>query len=433
MVGVSTAIILDTRRALTDGTYPIKLRITHQRKQKYFPTDFSLSETDFAKTKTDNPRGKAKELQIAFQAIEQQAIKVIKKLSIFTIEAFEKHYLNTAAKDDVFSAFDHSIACLTKEEQVGTAGTYENASISLLAFINKQPLTSNKGLTKKEAKARREALLKKRKPLLFSTITPDFLKEYERWMLAGGKSLTTISIYVRALRTLFNESIAAGDVHQDLYPFGKRKYQVPAGRNVKKALPLAEIEKIFVYEPRHDSEAQARDLWLFSYLCNGINIKDIARLKYRQIQKGSIIFIRAKTERTTRQNLKPIIVILTPEVEQIIKKWGNKPIYPEAYVFPILKEGLTPEKELAVVKQATKTINKYIKRIGATIGIEGNISTYTARHSYATVLKRAGVSTAFISESLGHGTERTTQNYLDSFEDEVKREFTSYLTAFKSK
>jgi integrase/recombinase XerD len=83
------------------------------------------------------------------------------------------------------------------------------------------------------------------------------------------------------------------------------------------------------------------------------------------------------------------------------------------------------------VRQATKTINKYVKRIAEAAGIEKHVTTYTARHSFSTVLKRAGAPIEFNSESLGHSNVRTTESYLDSFEDNVKRQYSSQLTAFK--
>ena len=76
---------------------------------------------------------------------------------------------------------------------------------------------------------------------------------------------------------------------------------------------------------------------------------------------------------------------------------------------------------MAKIKQATKTINKYCKRIGEELEIETKITTYTARHSFATVLKRAGAPIEFISESLGHKDLKTTENYLDSFENETRQ------------
>jgi integrase len=262
-------------------------------------------------------------------------------------------------------------------------------------------------------------------------VTVDFLNSYEKFMISSGKSMTTISMYVRALRALFNDAIDKGVIPADLYPFGKRRYQVPAGRNVKKALTLPEIGKIFHYQADEtNKEAWARDLWLFSYLCSGINVKDMARLRYKHIDGDHIHFIRSKTERTSRRSLKPITVILTPEAKAIIDKWGIKPATPNSYVFDILPEEVTPQRELALVRQATKTINKYIARIAAAVGIDKKVSTYFARHSFATVLKRSGASIAFISEALGHSNMKTTQAYLDAFSDETKREFTKALTSF---
>lgn len=408
MVGVSTAIILDLRRTRKDGTFPVRLRVTYRRQQKYYLTDYSLTPEEYAKTQTEKPRGNYKELQLTFQAIEQRANDIINKLPEFTFEIFEKNYLNVSVKNDVFGAFKNQIERLGKEGRAGTADAYKCTLNSLLAYH-------------------------KKKLLSYSVITPDYLRDYENWMVKSGKSLTTVGIYLRNLRVLFNEAIANGEISQVSYPFGKRKYQIPAGRNVKKALVLTDIEKLFNYEPKTDSEARSRDLWIFSYLCNGINIKDIARLKYSNLDKIKISFIRAKTERTTRQNRKTIIAMRTPEVDSIIERWGNKPAYPDSYVFPLLTKGLTPEKELATVRQATKTINMYIKRIAVAVGVEINISTYTARHSYATVLKRSGAPMEFISEALGHSDLRTTESYLDSFEDDVKKQYASQLTAFKTK
>ena len=80
--------------------------------------------------------------------------------------------------------------------------------------------------------------------------------------------------------------------------------------------------------------------------------------------------------------------------------------------------------------QATKTINKYMRRIGSVLEIEKDLTTHTARHSFATVLKRSGASTDFISESLDHKDKKTTESYLDSFEDETKMTCQNSLLEF---
>ena len=82
------------------------------------------------------------------------------------------------------------------------------------------------------------------------------------------------------------------------------------------------------------------------------------------------------------------------------------------------------------IKQLTKQVNKYIKRIAIKLKIEGSLSSIYARHSYAHTLKNAGVALAFISEQMGHSSLKVTENYLGSFEDEAKKEIVKKLTEF---
>lgn len=412
MIGVTTAVVHDTRIKRTDGTYAVKLRVTYNREQKYYPINVHLTPEDWARTQSEKPRNEFKEHKLYFNKIEQRALDIIKELHPFSFEGFEKKFDQRVDRTkDVLTYLDNYIKQLSKDNRSGTADSYQCAYNSFKKYLE------SKG----------------RKKLNFGDVTPDWLKEYESWMLENEKSNTTIGIYLRSLRTIINIAIEDGTLAREFYPFGKRKYQIPSGRNVKKALVISDIQKIVNYKTTTDAEERARDLWLFSYLCNGANVKDIARLQYRNIDKTKITFVRAKTERTTKQDLKPIVVMLLPEIKNIIEKWGVKPNKPETFVFGIISKNDTGEEELAKVRQATKTINKYMKRIGKDLTLDINLTTYTARHSFATVLKRSGAPTEFISESLGHKDLRTTENYLDSFEDSVKESFQRQLLNFDTK
>ena len=264
-------------------------------------------------------------------------------------------------------------------------------------------------------------------------ITVDFLKEYEKWMLKEGNSYSTIGFYLRNVRTVFNEAIANGHIKQELYPFGKRKYQIPASRNVKKALTSEDIEKIFNYEPETESEAKHRDLWLFSYLANVINVKDMLMLRFKDIDGEQIVYYRAKTSLTTRGNAKPIVITMTPELEEIIEKWGKEDRSLNSYVFDYLNDGMSAEEQLATKNQLVKQINKYIRRIAKKLEIEKDVTCYVARHSFAAILKLSGASTEYISESLGHKDLRITENYIGSFGDDVRKQFAKALTNFGDK
>ena len=411
----TAAVVLDTRRQKTDGTYPLRLRITFQRERKYYSLkldDLLPAEWDKLKTSERLKDKRLLEIREKIAVYETLARNTFKDIPRFTFVRFEERYFadhSVDAKtkaDDVYHAFSEQEKRFRKQGSVSTADSYRTAMNSLKAFKGK---------------------------LRFSEITAELLEKYESFLLAQGKSTTTVSIYVRNLRTLMNAAKAKGLITAGEYPFGKGRYEIPASKNVKKALTLAEIERIYNYPtiPGEPTD-KAKDYWFFSYLCNGVNIKDICRLRWRDIDGDRITFIRAKTARTKKKSQKPVVVILTEESRAILDKWANKDQQPDNYVFPILSADVTPQRERELVQYLTRSINKYVKRIATDLGIDKPVTTYTARHSFSTVLKRSGAPIEFISESLGHQDLRTTENYLDSFEDDVKRQYSKSLLNFKT-
>lgn len=160
------------------------------------------------------------------------------------------------------------------------------------------------------------------------------------------------------------------------------------------------------------------------------NFKDIALLKFKNIDGEFIRFMRAKTLHTNRSDARPITVHISDEINQIIIRWGNSNTDLDNFIFPIIESGATPEREAALIKQFTKNVNHYLKYIAAELGIARSLSTYYARHSFATILKRGGASVDLISESLGHSSIKTTASYLDSFDDDTKRDMQALLLQF---
>jgi integrase len=251
-------------------------------------------------------------------------------------------------------------------------------------------------------------------------------------MLDNSKSQTTVGIYTRSLRVIYNYGIAKGIIkHDENYPFGKNKFIIPAGRNIKKALSLDEIKLIYNYNTIAGSFIdRAKDFWMFSYFCNGINFKDIAHLKRKNIDGEMIRFVREKTKRTAQGNQNKISIYINDNVKSIINKWGNKDVSPEAYIFPIISTSDTAEIQVKKIEQFIQNTNKNMKKICAALGIEKTVTTYHCRHSAATVLKRSGASLEQIQEALGHSTSTITQKYLDSFEDETKKQLAKALLNF---
>lgn len=421
---VTSEIILETRKTNKSNQHPVKLRVTWKRTRKYYTlSGINKKSLWLTPDEWDNvlhqtkPRKAIKELRAHLVTLEKQASDVIKDLPEFTFAAFEGEYFTARDKNDLFSQMAASAKQLRKDGRISTAVTFECALNSLKEFTGKErlPMTS---------------------------VTVKFLKNYQAWMttprkeitgegkkkkekVIPGNSLTTVGIYLRNVRTVFNEAKITGLV----YPFGKPKdglYRIPKGRNVKKALTQQQVAQIAAYKAIGYFEERSRDLWLFSYLCNGINFKDIARLKYENIHKDAegypkITIERAKTAEASDENA-TIHIIITRQIGRIIDRWGTK----TGYIFPILQDGMTPEEEYKAVQQIVHVTNDNMKRICEDIGIDP-VTTYTARHSFATILKRSGASVEFISESLGHRSKQTTLNYLANFEDEEKRKWAEML------
>jgi integrase/recombinase XerD len=279
-----------------------------------------------------------------------------------------------------------------------------------------------------------KSLTKFDKKVSFNKINVLFLNRYKNWMLEQDKSITTVGMYLRNLRAIFNLALNEKTIKE--YPFREKpsqkdKFKIPTGKNIKKALTIEEIQKIFDYKPENKNEYLAKSYWVFSYLCNGINMKDIANLKFKKIHGNRLTFIREKTKDTAKEP-QEIQAILLPKAMSIIDSIGNKDKDPDNYIFPIWSKVLSAEQNHHRLKRYIKTINKYMNEIASKLEINKKINTYTARHSYSTVLKRSGVSVEFISEQLGHHSTEVTQNYLDSFEDEALEKNAMNLINFKT-
>lgn len=395
------SIYFDMLRPKRNGKCSVKIRVTFMEKRKYFSTGVALSAEDF---ETVMSTGKKSPVQkVAYSKINKclsKAEGVIEILPVFTFSSFEEIYLEQRnTQNSVSFAFDKYIEQLRNEDRIGTAVSYECAKNSIAEF--------NANLT-------------------FAETTPELLKKYERKMLQQGKSISTVGIYLRSFRAIYNLQ----NIDKSLYPFGeqKSKYSIPTSRNIKKALTIQEIAKIYNYEaPAGSTKEMAKDYWLFLYLCNGMNVKDFCLLKWSNIDGQMLNYNRAKTQRSRKES-RLISVALKPETMEILKKWGQPSISKDAYIFPHLKPKMGAIVERAIYQQLTKTINKYMKRISAELNLDKDVTTYFARHSFATVLKRSGAKIEMISELLGHSSVDITESYLDSFEKEHIQKETDVLT-----
>lgn len=412
----SINIVLDTRRKKKNGTYPVKLRVWSAmlQKRKRYPTGLDLTEKEFEKCMQPNPKGKNFENRTYLNAKLNKANDTAKELEPFTFENFEdKLFAKKGDRKNVFFHYTQKIERLKENGQFSTAEVYELSRKSIRDY-----LTNGKGKKSVEK-------------LSFYAITPDWLQGFENYMVNDkGRSLTTVSIYVRALRALFSEAVADKDINNDTDPFGKRKYRVPSQKRVKKAYSSDQLKALHNAEPKTPEQRKALDFWFFSYACKGMNIKDIALIKFKDIQGDRIVYYREKTKTTRKTNLKPTTVYLTPLSQSIIDKYGKESPQPDDFIFDIIEPDEHPDTQRVNIKKFTRYINQHIKKVAADNDLPTEISVQWARHSYATKYVRSGGTLEGVSEELGHSSVKVTEGYFAGFEDETKRQLAQTLTNF---
>ncbi|ODT35096.1 MAG: hypothetical protein BGN92_05160 [Sphingobacteriales bacterium 41-5] len=403
---ITTQIIPDTRRKTSDERYPLKLKITYKGERRYYGTGYTANNKEWELINASNPKGKFKTVRNEIVGIETKAMETVKKIVPFSFREFQEEFFEKPIKYQTLKkAFDEAIIQLKKEERVGTASAYQTTINALEIF----------------------------KPnVRLENVTVKYLHEFENYMLSRNNSITTVGIYLRNVRTIINKAINDGYFNPKFYPFGRNKYQIPTGLSTKRALNKEQLKMVFGYKPNPGDYFVRRSLafWKLSYLANGLNMKDIAHLRWENLQRDIIVFYREKTKRINRQNPKKITVFRNEFIDKIIEEWSNKKGKPNDFVFNIVDAGDDAQTKLEKVLQFIKVTNKWMKRIGKELGFDLSLTTYVARHSFSTMLLRSGASVEFISESLGHSDIKTTQFYLSGFDLETKKQAMKALVDF---
>ena len=251
--------------------------------------------------------------------------------------------------------------------------------------------------------------------MALEAIDLDYLKGLELYLRQRGNKDNSIATRFAIFKAIYNKAVKEGKVAVKQNPFSI--YQVGSlwAKTRKRAIDKDDIQRLIDLEitEGHTTEYRrlAKDLFLFSYFTAGMNFGDIARLRYKDILRGRVNYSRHKTQKLLSFQLVPMAL-------QILEKYGTAG-HGEDYIFPILNrhEHTSPQQIFNRLHKVLRKVNRELKVLGEMIGLGMPLTTYVARHTYATVLKRSGVSVALISESQGHSDFSTTQIYLDTFEN----------------
>ncbi|MCU0432251.1 MAG: site-specific integrase [Bacteroidia bacterium] len=412
----SISLYLDTRRSKVEETAPLKVRVYSSvlNRAKFYSTVFQMTRKEFESIwETTKPRLEHKEMRMKLQAIEDKAFQSAMGLDPFTFEQFESKFLkNMADGDNILYYYDSAIQRLTENNQFGTASNYRLSKKSLIEFV--------------KFKTGREA-----NKLAFVEVNKEWLQLYEQYMIETlGRTRTTVSMYLRVLRTIFNNALSENEISREVYPFGEKKYQIPTVRNIKKALSPDKLKILFEATPETPQQEKAKDFWFFSYACNGMNMKDILLLKWEDYTGDTISFYRAKTINTNKGDLVRVVVYLNEYSKSIIEKYGAKNRSAKEFIFNVLNDSYSKQEQFTAIKNFTRFVNQNFKKMAENHGITESLSTYWARHSFATTAIRKGASIEFVSEALSHSNVKTTQTYFAGFEESSKRDIMNKVMEF---
>jgi len=389
---MSVTAVLFKSKKLRNGEHPIMLRYTFDRKVKYVSTGF-VSKPVHWDDKKKRPKKKHPEYDIIdgyldFQLgrVKKQIVKFTEEGKVFTFEDFEVLVKGKQDKVDVYSFTEELIARKKSIGKIKTADSYKDTLYAI----------------------RRCA--KSKKSLSFHDVNYRFLVRMEQKLRKEGAGTNTIGIYMRTFRAIFNAAIKEQLVERKLYPFNDYKVSKLKEPTRKRALKKEHVRQIEALALEEGSlRWHMRNYFLFSYYCRGINFKDMAELTWENISDGRLFYSRSKTKDTF--NIK-----LLPKALEILDYYRTHS--DSRYVFPIFNEGhKTPQQLENRRKKVLKQYNDSLSEMGEEIGLGFRITSYFARHTYATVAKRGKVPISMISEAMGHSNEQVTQAYLDSFEN----------------
>ena len=299
--------------------------------------------------------------------------------------AFQNYAPKKKFKDDVLDTFDIKIFDLKTKGSSKTAKNYTTTARNIFKHCDG-------------------------KKLRFPEITKDWLENYERIRLKTVKK-ASVAIDLRNLRTIFNYAISRNKSLGELYPFGRGKYQIPKGGSKNVALTKDQLRKIKDFSSDNYYLQMARDYFMFSYYANGMNLKDIAKLKTGQTE-----WVRSKTEFTSKEE-KRLDIDFNDEMKAIVKRHKGR----GKMLFNIIEYNDDNAAITRKVDNKISQLDKQIKKLAAVLELPNKLSYQWARHSYTTNVYRAGVNFKAISETLGHNSLKTTENYLDSLVDENKK------------
>ena len=364
--------------------------IIHQRKLRWISTDYHVYPEEWNARKSSVIVSNSNNRQAHLQLIQSQIDWEMRQMQCiihdkemdgvsYSVDDLANEIQQLPTSQSVFTFFRKQIAKKEQMQCVGTKNNYTNAVNRFIEFRNQKDLT-------------------------FSQMTADMMEMYQAWLWNRGVGQNTVSFYLRTLRTLHHKAVEAGQAtSNDIFAH----VQTANVRTAKRAISVKDIRKIEKLDlPRGSSLDKARDMFLFSFYLRGMAFVDMAFLKKSDLKCGLVSYNRRKTHQNLNiEWIKPMQAIIAKYAEQT----KDSP-----YMLPILTgKETSPYTQYRKVEYNT---NYNLKKIGKMIGLKIPLTTYVARHTWASIALHMNIPIATISEGMGHNSYKTTQIYLESID-----------------
>ena len=363
-------------------------QLIHNRKTQLISTRFRLHpyewNTQANKVITENANcERSIHLQYIQEGVESEVrqiydlIALLEKRSDYTTKKLGEYYRSHSFNGYFFPFIDYQIKKLKSKNRTKTASIYETARRSFARFRNAEDIRIDK----------------------IDHIT---ISQYEAFLKKNGVCLNSISCYMRALRALYNQAVQKGLTTQK-NPF--KEVYTGIDKTIKRAVNEETVVKLCKTDfPLQPYLQLARDLFLFSFYTRGMSFVDMANLTQKNIRNGYLIYTRSKTKQGLSIKIEKCI-------EEIIERYKDLTI--DNYLLPIYNE------QNRDYGSHLRTYNKRLRLISKKLNLEKPLSSYVARHTWATMALRKGISVQVISEGMGHENEKTTRIYLASLEQSI--------------
>ena len=391
-MNTSIKIVLD-RKPLSNGQHSVYLRIIKERRPKFINIGLKCYKENFGDEQflKGHPNHKIEnKILINFKAKAERIIRDFQlDLKDFSLQEFEDKFKDKPEIQNlkVKAFYEEIIDELERSGRMSYAKSFKDTKTSFLKFAGDN--------------------------ITFREINSVTIEKYEVYLRETKNQNGGIAFKMRHLRALLNIAIKRKVMLKDNYPFHSYKISKLKQENNKIALSIDEFKKIKNVDLTKAPElSETYYFFMFSIYARGMNFADMAKLKWTDISNNRMYYKRSKTKHSF--NLE-----ITENIQDILD-YFKKQKRNSAYVFPILlKDDLTPKQVANRKHKVLSRFNRDLKQLASLANIDKNLTSYVARHSFATILKNLGSSVEVISEMMGHSDVKITMNYLKDFENDI--------------